>query len=117
MNFCSFSVFLQYRHDVRATWRVGQFEREVFGECIRDKIAASRKKGMCLGGFVPLLSPNGRRAGHRGNRLLRQRDPRHFRFTLLQRVSPEMDPNDVIRLEGTWKERLHTRVPHGLNDK
>lgn len=54
--------------------------------------------------------------GHGGNRLLRQRDPRHFRFTILQRVSPDMDAGDVIRLESTWKERLHTRQPFGLND-
>jgi len=50
-------------------------------------------------------------SGHGGNRLLRQRDPRNFRFTILQRVSPDMDANDVIRLEGTWKERLHTHAP------
>src|SRR6266498_5100331 len=31
-----------------------QFEREVIGERIRDKFAASRKKGMWIGGFVPL---------------------------------------------------------------
>ena len=31
-----------------------QFEREVTGERIRDKIAASRKKGMWMGGNVPL---------------------------------------------------------------
>jgi DNA invertase Pin-like site-specific DNA recombinase len=31
-----------------------QFEREVIGERIRDKFAASRKKGMWVGGFVPL---------------------------------------------------------------
>ncbi len=31
-----------------------QFEREVIGERIRDKFAASRKKGMWMGGFVPL---------------------------------------------------------------
>lgn len=31
-----------------------QFEREVIGERIRDKIAASRKRGMWMGGFVPL---------------------------------------------------------------
>jgi DNA invertase Pin-like site-specific DNA recombinase len=31
-----------------------QFEREVTGERIRDKIAASRKKGMWMGGPVPL---------------------------------------------------------------
>lgn len=31
-----------------------QFEREVTGERIRDKFAASKKKGMWMGGFVPL---------------------------------------------------------------
>lgn len=31
-----------------------QFEREVTGERIRDKIAASKKKGMWMGGFVPM---------------------------------------------------------------
>src|SRR3546814_16794939 len=30
-----------------------QFEREVTGERIRDKFAASRAKGMWMGGFVP----------------------------------------------------------------
>src|SRR5205085_8060899 len=31
-----------------------QFEREVIGERIRDKIAASKKKGMWMGGVSPL---------------------------------------------------------------
>jgi DNA invertase Pin-like site-specific DNA recombinase len=31
-----------------------QFEREVTGEGIRDKVAASKKKGMWMGGFPPL---------------------------------------------------------------
>src|SRR5258705_12742319 len=31
-----------------------QFEREVTGERIRDKIAASKKKGLWMGGFVPI---------------------------------------------------------------
>jgi site-specific DNA recombinase len=31
-----------------------QFEREVTGERIRDKVAASKKKGMWMGGYVPL---------------------------------------------------------------
>src|SRR5437762_1446157 len=31
-----------------------QFEREVIGERIRDKFAASRRKGMWMGGFAPL---------------------------------------------------------------
>jgi DNA invertase Pin-like site-specific DNA recombinase len=31
-----------------------QFEREVTGERIRDKFAASKKKGMWMGGNIPL---------------------------------------------------------------
>jgi site-specific DNA recombinase len=38
-----------------------QFEREVTGERIRDKIAASKKKGLWMGGWVPLgYEANGR---------------------------------------------------------
>ena len=55
-------------------------------------------------------------SGHGGNRLLRKRDAKNFRFSILQRVSPDMVPGDVIQLENTWKERLHTRKPYGLND-
>lgn len=54
--------------------------------------------------------------GHGGNTLLRHRDPRNFRFKILQRVSPDSDASQVIRLEGAWKQRLHTRAPYGLND-
>ncbi|MAT96283.1 MAG: hypothetical protein CL608_04000 [Anaerolineaceae bacterium] len=54
--------------------------------------------------------------GHGGNRLLRQRDPRYFRFTILQRVSPDMDQTEIIKLENSWKQRLHTRKPYGLNE-
>ena len=31
-----------------------QFEREVMGERVRDKIAASKRKGIWMGGMVPL---------------------------------------------------------------
>lgn len=31
----------------------GQFEREVTAERIRDKVAASKRKGMWMGGAVP----------------------------------------------------------------
>ena len=54
--------------------------------------------------------------GHGGNKLLKQRDPRHFQLSILQRVSPDMNANDLIRIESSWKERLHTRQPFGLND-
>jgi hypothetical protein len=56
------------------------------------------------------------KSGHGGNRLLKDRDPKNFRFSILQRVSPDMDADEVIRLEASWKERLHTRAPFGLND-
>src|SRR5262249_39657138 len=54
--------------------------------------------------------------GHGGNRRLRERDPRSFRFTILELVSPNREPGDVTRLEASWKQRLHTREPHGLNE-
>lgn len=55
-------------------------------------------------------------SGHGGNSELRKRTPTDFSFTILQRVSPDMDATDVIGLESSWKMRLHTRRPHGLND-
>ena len=53
-------------------------------------------------------------SGHGGNKELRRRDHRNFRFSILQRTSPDMEAADVIRLEATWKDRLHTREG-GLN--
>ena len=42
-----------------------QFEREVTGERIRDKIAASKQKGMWMGGWVPhRLRPKGPHPHH-----------------------------------------------------
>ena len=54
--------------------------------------------------------------GHGGNKYLRRRNPRSFSFSILQRVSPDMHADEIIRLEATWKARLHTRHPDGLND-
>ena len=54
--------------------------------------------------------------GHGGNQLLRKRKRENLQFSVLQRVSPDMDPTEVIQLESTWKNRLHTRAPTGLND-
>jgi hypothetical protein len=56
------------------------------------------------------------RTGHGGNSLLRQRDPSTFRFSILQRTSPDLPDTDVIAVENTWKDRLRTRAPWGLND-
>ncbi len=54
--------------------------------------------------------------GHGGNRLLRPRNPQNFLFSILQRVSPDTEDSEVIQLEQTWKIRLHTHNPSGLND-
>ena len=56
------------------------------------------------------------RSGHGGNKHLRNREPSTFRFAILQRVSPDMDDAEVIRLERTWKVRLDTLSPDGLNE-
>lgn len=54
------------------------------------------------------------RSGHGGNRELRNADANDLRFSILERTSPDLEPNEVIALETSWKERLHTRE-FGLN--
>jgi hypothetical protein len=54
--------------------------------------------------------------GHGGNKLLKERDPKRFSFSILQRVSPDMTANEIVQIENSWKERLHTRQPFGLNE-
>lgn len=56
------------------------------------------------------------RTGHGGNKLLRTRDPTSFRFSILQRLSPDLDEASMIAIESTWKRRLATHAPQGLND-
>lgn len=55
-------------------------------------------------------------SGHGGNKLLRHCNPQFFRFSILQRLSPDLPTADVIQVETSWKERLHTRSPFGLNE-
>ena len=54
--------------------------------------------------------------GHGGNKLLKQRNPANFRFSILQRLSPDLEAAQVIQVESSWKLRLHSRAPFGLND-
>ena len=56
------------------------------------------------------------KSGHGDNKHLKPRDPTNFRFSILQRVSPDLTEARVTRLEHTWMKRLHTRWPLGLND-
>jgi hypothetical protein len=34
----------------------------------------------------------------------------------LQLMSPHEHSVEVMHVEASWKERLHTRAPHGLNE-
>ena len=55
--------------------------------------------------------------GHGGNRLLQPpRQASNLRFSILERVSPDMGRDEVVQLEQTWKLRLHTHAPYGLNE-
>lgn len=53
--------------------------------------------------------------GHGGNKRLRSSRPEHLVFSILERTSPDLSLPDLIRLENSWKERLHSRS-HGLNE-
>lgn len=55
------------------------------------------------------------RSGHGGNAGLRTRDPSNFRFSILERVAPDLSAEEVNRIEANWKLRLHTRE-FGLNE-
>jgi hypothetical protein len=52
--------------------------------------------------------------GDGGNKKLRERNPANFLFSILERVGPDVPPDEVVPLENTWKIRLHTRE-RGLN--
>lgn len=53
--------------------------------------------------------------GHGGNKLLRSIDAEGLEFCVLQLLKHDADPEEVLRLENSWKERLHSRAPYGLN--
>ncbi|MEL7832042.1 GIY-YIG nuclease family protein [Citromicrobium bathyomarinum] len=56
------------------------------------------------------------KSGHGGNKLLKRRDPKNFVFSILQRTSPDLDRAELLRLENSWKVRLLSRAPYGLNE-
>ena len=79
--------------------------------CGKGYVGSASGRGNILGRWLEY-----RASGHGGNHLLKARDSANFRFTILQRVSPDMDVADIVQLENTWKQRLHTRHPLGLNE-
>jgi site-specific DNA recombinase len=89
-----------------------QFEREVTGERIRDKIAASKKKGMWMGGIVPVgydlrgrkLVPNSKEAA-----LVRKIFNLYLEEGCVSKLALRLD-RDKIRSK-VWTSRDGTR--HG----
>ncbi len=83
----------------------------IFDTAIKQAyVGAAYGKDNLLGRWL-----NYAKVGHGGNKLLRGRKPDHFRFSILQRVSPDMEPGEMQVLEASWKRRLHTRE-YGLNE-
>ncbi|MGF1449756.1 MAG: GIY-YIG nuclease family protein [Opitutales bacterium] len=54
------------------------------------------------------------RNGHGGNKLLKDRYPSNFRWSVVRTLSTTMSPRDVIRIEGIEKEKHGSRAI-GLN--
>src|SRR5271163_498381 len=83
-----------------------QFEREVTGERIRDKIAASKKKGIWMGGVVPLGYRVENRALHIVEdhaELVRGLFKRYLEVGSVPRLKERLDAEDVrlpIRIDG-----------------
>ncbi len=55
------------------------------------------------------------RTGHGGNKYLRDRDPTQFVFSILQRVSPDLPKDELVAIENSWKKRIGSIWPAGLN--
>src|SRR4051812_18456374 len=86
-----------------------QFEREVTGERIRDKIAASKKKGLWMGGFVPF----GYRSKERT--LLIYRDEAE---TVRMIYARYLELGSVLKLEAELaKSKLRTRAFTSASNK
>ncbi|MFO1004374.1 MAG: GIY-YIG nuclease family protein [Planctomycetaceae bacterium] len=54
------------------------------------------------------------KTGHGGNRWLKECEPQNLKFSILERMSPDTPPEEIIPRESSWKVRLHTRE-FGLN--
>jgi site-specific DNA recombinase len=87
-----------------------QFEREVTGERIRDKIAASKKRGIWMGGVVPLGYRVDNRALHiveEHAALIRDLFQRYLDIGSVVRLQAVLDAEDVrlpIRIDRTGKQ-------------
>lgn len=83
---------------------------------IVDEADGARYVGSAYGDENLLSRWRAHVAGARGITAgLRARDPSTFRFSILERLNPDLAPAAIISVENTWKERLHTRE-FGLNE-
>jgi hypothetical protein len=55
------------------------------------------------------------KTGHGGNKYLRKCKSENLRFSILEIDSHIRPPAEIIEKESSWKARLHTRYPQGLN--
>jgi site-specific DNA recombinase len=96
-----------------------QFEREVTGERIRDKIAASKRKGMWMGGPAPLgydvkdrhLILNGKEAEH-----VREIYRRYLKFGCVKKLKAHFDECGVkskIRISSSGRSTGGTSYSRG----
>lgn len=95
-----------------------QFEREVAGERIRDKIAASKRKGMWMGGMIPLgynlegrkLVPNPKQA-----QLVSKIFSLYLQLGCVSKLARQLDREKIRKV---WVTRTGIRlggVPESLN--
>src|SRR5579862_2096596 len=83
-----------------------QFEREVTGERIRDKIAASKKKGIWMGGFVPLgydLKDRKLLINPSEAEIVRRIFRRYVALGSVRRLKEELDRNGILSKARTGK--------------
>jgi site-specific DNA recombinase len=83
-----------------------QFEREVTGERIRDKIAASKKKGLWMGGFLPLgYKANGRSLiiDETEAETVRTVVALYLKYGNVAAVQAELARRKIVRSQGTTK--------------
>ena len=95
-----------------------QFEREVTGERIRDKIAASKKKGIWMGGVVPL----GYRVENRALHVVEEHEhlntlDKNAAGEFLKTIRERMVPSPVdhffwLRRGHQWKRALFRIMSH-----
>src|SRR5258706_5523737 len=87
-----------------------QFEREVTGERIRDKIGASKRKGMWMGGPTPLgYEPNGRslKIQEADAETVRTLFRLYLELKSVRRLKEEADRRGLIsKLRPHWKGRM-----------